>query len=118
MTDEMAPPPHTIAPAMPDDMPFIGDAVQRLRLDGERLEPEQFIVVRRRDSDGSMVAFGRIKPYRQTHELGSVAVLEEERGRGWGRLVVRELIHRFPPGEGFITTDLTEDFAGVGVLRT
>jgi len=65
-----------------------------------------------------MVAFGRIKPYRQTHELGSVAVLEEERGRGWGRLVVRELIHRFPQDEVFITTDLTEYFEGLGFLRT
>ncbi len=118
MTDEPALPPHTIAPATAADMPFIGDAVTRLRLDGEWLEPQQFIVVRRQGSDGSIVAFGRIKPYRQTYELGSVAVLEEERGRGWGRLVVRELIHRFPQDEIFITTDLSEYFERLGFLRT
>jgi threonine dehydratase len=117
MTDETALPSHNIAPATPDDMPFIGDTVMRLRLDGERLEPRQFIVIRRQDSDG-IAAFGRIKPYRQTQELGSVAVLEEERGRGWGRLVVRELIRRFPQDEVFITTDLTEYFERLGFLRT
>jgi threonine dehydratase len=118
MVDETALPPHTIAPATADDMPFISDTVQRLRLDGEWLEPEQFILVRRQDSDDGIVAFGRIKPYRETHELGSVAVLEEERGRGWGRLVVRELIRRFPQDEIFITTDLSEYFERFGFLRT
>lgn len=117
MTDETALPSHTIAPATPDDMPFISDTVMRLRLDEEWLEPRQFIVVRRQGSD-DIVAFGRIKPYRQTHELGSVAVLEEERGRGWGRLVVRELIQRFPQDEVFITTDLPEYFERLAFLRT
>jgi len=118
MTKGRALPPHTIAPATADDMTFIGDAVQRLRLDGEWLEPEQFIVVRRQESDGNIVAFGRIKPYRETRELGSVAVMEEEQGRGWGRLVVRELIDRFPQDEVFITTDLQEYFERLGFLRT
>lgn len=118
MTHETALPPHTITPATADDMPLIGDAVQRMRLDGERLEPEQFIVVRRQHSDGGIVAFGRIKPYSEAHELGSVAVMEEERGRGWGRLVVRELIRRFPQDEIFITTDLAEYFERLGFLRT
>src|SRR3972149_11197361 len=97
-------PPHTITPATGDDLFFIRDSVARLRLDAERLEPEQFIVVRRGGGDG-IVAFGRIKPYQKTHELGSVAVIEGERGRGWGGLVVRGLIRRFPQDEGFLTHD-------------
>lgn len=118
MTDEKALPPHTIDAATPDDMTFIGDAVQRLRLDGDWLEPEQFIVVRRQDSDDGIVAFGRTKPYRETYELGSVAVVEEERNRGWGRLIVRELIRHFPQDEVFITTDLRDYFERLGFLRT
>jgi len=117
MTDETELPSHTIAPATADDMSFIGDTVLRLRLDGEWLEPQQFIVVRRQGGAG-IVAFGRIKPYQETHELGSVAVVEEERGRGWGRLVVRDLIRRFPQDEVFITTDLPEYFERLGFLRT
>jgi threonine dehydratase len=117
MTDEPALPPYTIASATPDDMPFIGDTVLRLRLDGEGLEAWQFIVVRREDG-GEIVAFGRIKPYRETHELGCVAVAGEERGQGWGRLVVHELIDRFPQDEVFITTDQPEYFEGLDFLRT
>src|SRR3972149_617896 len=115
MTTETILPPHTITPATADDLPFIRDSVARLRLDAERLGPEPFIVVRREGGDG-IVAFGRIKPYQKTHELGSVAVIEGERGRGWGGLVVRELIRRFPQDEVFITTDLPEYFERLGLL--
>src|SRR3990170_5188803 len=110
-------PPHTITPATGDDLFFIRDSVARLRLDAERLEPEQFIVVRREGGDG-IVAFGRIKPYQKTHELGSVAVVEEERGRGLGALIVQQLISRFPQDEVYITTDLPEYFEKLGFLRT
>jgi len=111
---ETAPEP-LIVPAAPDDFPFIRDTVLRLRLDAEDLRPQQFITLRR---DGSIIAFGRIKPYRHTYELGCVAVLEEERGRGWGRLIVRELIRRFPQDEVYVTTDLPQYFERLGFLRT
>src|SRR3989304_9306294 len=110
-------PPYNIAPATPDDMPFIRDAVARLRLDGERLEAQQFIVLRREGSDG-IIGFGRVKPYRHTHELGCVAVVEEERGRGWGELLVRELVRRFPQDEVYVTTDLPVSLERLGFLRT
>ncbi len=103
------------APATAEDFPFIRDTVQRLRLDSEDLRPEQFLTLRR---DGRIIAFGRIKPYRRTCELGCVAVLEEERGRGCGEMVVRELIRRFPQDEVYVTTDLPEYFERLGFLRT
>ncbi len=103
------------APATAEDFPFIRDTVLRLRLDPEHLRPEQFLTLRR---DGRVIAFGRIKPYRRTYELGCVAVVEEERGRGWGRLMVRELIRRFPQDEVYITTDLPAYFDPLGFLRT
>ncbi len=104
-----------ITPASGEDFPFIRDTVIRLRLDGEDLRPEQFIVLRR---DDRIIAFGRIKPYRRTFELGCVAVAEEERGKGFGRLIVRGLIERFPQDEVFITTDLPDYFKRLGFLRT
>src|SRR3990170_798359 len=91
-------PPYNFAPATNDDMPFIRDTVARLRLDSERLEAQQFFVLRR-EGRGGIIGFGRVKPYRHTHELGCVAVVEEERGRGWGELIVRELVRRFPQDE-------------------
>lgn len=98
----------------PEDMPFIRDCIQRFRLDGEHVAPEQFIALRR---EGRIVAFGRIKPYRACHELGSVGVLEEARGQGLGEQVVRELIRRFPDREVWITTDLVGYFERLGFQR-
>ena len=102
-------------PARPDDLPFIRETIQRFRLDPEDLRPEQFITLRR---DGRIIAFGRIKPYERTYELGSVAVIEEERGRGRGEAIVRELIRRFPQDEVYITTDLPGYFERFGFLQT
>lgn len=104
-----------ITPATWDDLPFIRETIDRLRLDPEELVPEQFTTLR---CGGRIVAFGRIKPYRETFELGSLAVVENERRRGYGALLVRELIDRFPQDEVYITTDMPEYFERLGFLRT
>ncbi|HET9477637.1 MAG TPA: pyridoxal-phosphate dependent enzyme [Dehalococcoidia bacterium] len=104
-----------ITPAGPEDLPFIQETIERLRLDPEHLDPAQFITLRR---DGRIVAFGRIKPYQATYELGSVAVVEEARGHGLGEAVVRELVRSFPQDEVYITTDLPAYFERMGFLRT
>lgn len=114
MSAETAPDPQ-FTPATPDDMTFIREAVGRLRLDPEDLRPEQFITLRR---EARLIGFGRIKPYHETSELGCVAVIEEERGRGLGEVIVRELVRRFPQDEVYITTDLPAYFERLGFLRT
>ena len=100
-----------LEPASAADLPAIGECVRRFRLDDEDLAAEQFIVAR---EQGRLVAFGRIKPYGHVHELGSVGVLEAERGRGLGALVVRELVRRFPTRAVYIATDLPAYFARFG----
>jgi len=115
MAIEAAAAPPEIVPASLEDMPFIRETVERLRLDGERLEAEQFVVVR---GEGGVMAFGRIKPYEETYELGGVAVVEERRGQGLGEAIVRELVRRFPQDEVYVTTDLPEYFERLGFLRT
>ncbi len=104
-----------LTPASADDLPFIRETSDRLRLDPEDLQAQQFIVLRH---DGGIAGFGRIKPYRETYELGSVAVLEDERGRGWGAMIVRELIGRFPQDEVYVTTDMPTYFERLGFLRS
>ena len=103
-----------LEPATPADLPVIVACARRFRLDDEDLAAEQFVVARER---GRLVAFGRIKPYSRVHELGSVGVLEAERGRGLGELIVRELVRRFPTREVYITTDLPTYFARFGFRR-
>jgi N-acetylglutamate synthase-like GNAT family acetyltransferase len=105
----------TIRPATKADFPFIRQTVERLRLDDEDLRAEQFIVAAR---GGRIVAFGRVKPYRRTYELGCVAVVEGERGRGLGRRMVEELIRRFPQRRVYVTTDLPAYFERLGFVRT
>lgn len=100
-----------IEPARSEDMNFIRESVTRFRLDDEDLQPSQFLVAR---SANRMVAFGRIKPYRQTHELGCIAVLEAWRHRGLGRCMVEELVRRFPEPTVWITTDLVDYFSRLG----
>lgn len=107
------------APATPADMPFIRGQLESERLDTERLEPGQFITIR----DGAeIIGCGRIKPYEQTYELGSVWVAEDHRGKGLGELITRELIRRFPQDEVYLTTDaavgLPAYYERLGFLRT
>lgn len=113
--DAGAAPGHLVRSATSADLPFIRDTVTRLRLDSEQLRAEQFIVV---EEDSRTVAFGRIKPYRRTFELGCVAVVEDRRGRGLGEMVVRELIRRFPQGRVYVTTDIPEYFRRLGFVPT
>jgi threonine dehydratase len=100
-------------------MEFIREELERERLDTERLEPEQFITVR---EDGRIIACGRIKPYEETFELGSVWVAEDRRGRGLGKRITCELVRRFPQDEVYITTDaavgLPAYYERLGFLRT
>ena len=103
-----------LEPASAVDLAAIVECVRRFRLDDEDMAAEQFIVARKR---GRLVAFGRIKPYGRVWELGSVGVLEAERGRGLGALVVRELVRRFPARQVYITTDLPAYFARFGFRR-
>jgi N-acetylglutamate synthase-like GNAT family acetyltransferase len=107
--------PLCIRSATEADLPFIQETVARLRLDNEDLRPEQFIVV---EEGGRTVAFGRIKPYRRTYELGCVAVVEDRRDQGIGELVVRELIRRFPQRRVYVTTDIPDYFQRLGFART
>jgi N-acetylglutamate synthase-like GNAT family acetyltransferase len=106
---------YRIRSATDADLPLIRDTVERLRLDSEDLRAEQFIVV---EEGARTLAFGRIKPYRRTFELGCVAVVEERRGRGIGEMVVRELIRRFPQRRVYVTTDVPEYFRRLGFTPT
>lgn len=100
-------------------MAFIREQLEKEVLDTERLEPEQFITIR---EDGRIVAFGRVKPYEHTYELGSVCVAADRRGRGLGEAITRELIRRFPQDEVYLTTDaavgLPAYYERLGFLRT
>jgi N-acetylglutamate synthase-like GNAT family acetyltransferase len=108
-------PNHHIRNATEADLPFIRQTVACLHLDNENLRAEQFIVA---EEGGRTVAFGRIKPYRRTFELGCVAVMDDRRSQGIGELLVGELIRRFPRRRVYVTTDIPAYFERLGFTPT
>ncbi len=97
------------------DMQIIESCVDKFRLDNENLKFEQFIVA---ESKGSIIGFGRVKPYRHCFELGCIAVLEAYRKRSIGSAIVKRLIKEFPSDDIWITTDIPEYFQRFGFRPT
>ncbi len=97
------------------DMHIIESHVEKFRLDNENLKFEQFIVA---ESNGSIIGFGRIKPYQHCFELGCVAVLETYRKGSIGSAIVKKLIKDFPSDDIWITTDIPEYFQRFGFQST
>ncbi|MCH8814666.1 MAG: pyridoxal-phosphate dependent enzyme [Chloroflexi bacterium] len=114
MTTETAPDVE-FEPATAEDLPLIRETADRMILDTDDLAPEQFITVRR---DGNIIGFGRIRPYNETYELATLAVVEEERGHGLGEAISRELIRRFPQDEVYVVTDVVEYWERLGFICT
>jgi len=112
-TDTTSDPKFT--PATADDIPFIRETADQMVLDPDDLAPEQFITVRH---DDKIIGFGRIRPYKETYELATLGVVEEERGSGLGQAIARELIRRFPQDEVYVVSDLVEYWERLGFIRT
>ena len=103
-----------IRPASPDDMPFIGECIERFRLDDEDIDHRQFVVAVDWDE---IVGFGRIRPHKGVYELGCVGVVERRRNNGIGKMIVEYLIKIFPSNDVYITTDLIDYFKRLGFKR-
>lgn len=97
-----------------NDMPHIVRMIGEFDLDYEHLAPEQFLVI---EEEGRVVAFGRLKPYPDAVELGSVGVRPDRRKMGYGKMMVEALIEK-APGEIWITTNLRDYFRPFGFAES
>ncbi len=97
-----------------NDMPHIVRMIGEFDLDYEQLSPEQFLVI---EEEGQVVAFGRLKPYPDAVELGSVGVRPDRRKTGYGKMMVEALIER-APNEIWITTNLRDYFRKFGFAES
>ena len=97
-----------------NDMPHIVRMIGEFDLDYECLSPEQFLVI---EEKGQIVAFGRLKPYPDAVELGSVGVRPDRRSSGYGRMMVEALIEKGPK-EIWITTNLGDYFKKFGFAES
>ena len=93
-----------------NDMPHIVRMIGEFDLDYEHLSPEQFLVI---EEESQIVAFGRLKPYPDAVELGSVGVRPDRRQMGYGKWMVEAVIGR-APDEVWITTNLRDYFRKFG----
>jgi|Deesub1362A_J573_1020465.scaffolds.fasta_scaffold06237_3 N-acetylglutamate synthase-like GNAT family acetyltransferase len=100
-----------IVPAKEEDMPLIRKYIELFRLDDENLHHSQFFLAKLK---GELAGFARIKPYKETFELGCLAVLEKYRGKGIGKEIVKYLINIFPQDEVFVTTNIPSYFEKLG----
>lgn len=103
-----------LRPAKMSDMPAIVRMIGEFDLDYENLKHEQFWVI---EENGQIVAFGRLKPYPDTVELGSVGVRKDYRNKGYGKKMVEGLMEKAPK-EVWITTDLKDYFRKFGFAES
>ncbi|HXF48599.1 MAG TPA: GNAT family N-acetyltransferase [Verrucomicrobiae bacterium] len=104
----------TLRNATINDMPHIVRMIGEFDLDYEQLSPEQFLVI---EDGGQIVAFGRLKPYSDAVELGSVGVRPDRRKMGYGKMMVEALIEK-APDEIWITTNLRDYFRLFGFTES
>ena len=97
-----------------NDMPHIVRMIGAFDLDYEQLAPEQFLVI---EEEGQVVAFGRLKPYPDAVELGSVGVHPDRRKMGYGKMIVQALVEK-APDEIWITTNLRDYFRKFGFAES
>ena len=95
----------------------IKDLAKKLDLDCEDLDWSQFIIVKRK---GKIIGFGRLRKYsynnnqpEECFEIATVGVIDEERKRGIGSIIVKELIKK-APSEVFITCVIPDFFKKLG----
>lgn len=104
-----------IVPASQGDMPQIIHGIKQLMLDDIDLKREQFAVAKHNDS---IIGFGRIRNYPDALEICSVGVLQEERNRGVGDLLVQELIKRAKGAPIYVVCIIPEFFKRFGFKET
>ncbi|MDP7180177.1 MAG: GNAT family N-acetyltransferase [Candidatus Woesearchaeota archaeon] len=85
-----------------EDMHFIKEKIEEFKLDPEDLQENQFIIA---EESNKTVGFGRLKPYNDAVEIGSLGVIPKYRRKGIARTIINELIKKGPK-KLYATTDI------------
>lgn len=90
----------SIRRATADDQKRIKEIVHEVQLDPTSLHWSHFVVG---EIGGEIVTIGQIRPYKGSPELGSIATLEDHRGKGYAAEVIQRLIDDWKqPGPIFL----------------
>jgi len=97
------------------DLEKILHYINTFSLDGEDISPEQFVVA---EIDSKLAGFGRIKSYKNIHELASIGVIKEYRNLGVGSKIVNRIIEIFPENIVWLTTKNPDYFKKLGFVES
>jgi N-acetylglutamate synthase-like GNAT family acetyltransferase len=80
----------------PSEMEFrqVKRLLGKYDLEAEDLKLNQFTILKDNDK---LVAFGRVRQKDNYAEMDCVGVIQEQRGKGWGKMIVNKLLETGPP---------------------
>ncbi|MFI5163646.1 MAG: GNAT family N-acetyltransferase [Bacteroidia bacterium] len=99
-----------ISAASESDFPVITRLAKSFDLDCEEMLWNQFIVAK---NNNSIIGFGRLRSYTYCTEIATVGIVSEERHKGLGADIIKELIRSGPP-EIYVTCVIPEFFGKLG----
>ena len=99
-----------ITPAIETDLDQVLFLAKSFDLDLNDCLLQQFVVAKKKET---IIGFGRLRSYPQCTEVATVGVIPEERNKGIGTAIVRELI-RLGPAEVYVTCVIPNFFRTLG----
>ena len=99
-----------VFPSSEKDLSEILRLAKSFDLDCEELSWKQFVIAK---NNNSIIGFGRLRTYPECTEIATVGVIPEERNKGVGTAIVKELI-RVAPSEIFLTCVIPAFFHKLG----
>ena len=99
-----------IIPASEKDFPVIERLAKNFDLDREDATWKQFVVAK---NDNDVIGLGRLRTYPECTEIATVGVIPDERNKGVGSAIVKELV-RMAPSEIFVTCVIPSFFQKLG----
>lgn len=100
----------SIIPAAEPDIPEILRLANSFDLDIENLSCRYMLVAKK---NNGIIGFGRLREYPECTEVSTVGVVLEERNKGVGTAIVKELI-QLGPSEVFVTCVIPQFFRRFG----
>ncbi len=109
----------TLRKAKQTDMQEINSIAAKYDLDSNDMSFEQFTVA---EENGKIIGFGRLLPHAGCVELGTIGVVEEYRGKGIARKIVKRLLDMVragfkPAPTVYLTTLIPSFFEQFGFKR-
>ncbi|MBI3500727.1 MAG: GNAT family N-acetyltransferase [Bacteroidetes bacterium] len=99
-----------IRSAAEKELPVIERLARSFDLDWENVSWKQFLVAMK---GNRIIGFGRLRSYEKFSEVATVGVIPEERNKGIGSSIVKELL-RLEPKEIFVTCVIPHFFERLG----